>query len=165
MLRAWSGAGGERTAICFPARLELSERAPAQSNVPRSLYFKRNVLRVLIGVFVYAQLAFATYACNMGPSGSADVATLGTMGQSHGPAQPSQVDPDQASLCAGHCQSDQQNADTRTLPVPPLALVAGYFSLEPLSASGERDSIVLASGALPPLADPPHAVLHCCLRI
>lgn len=127
--------------------------------------YKRTLARLLLGVLVYAQLAVAAYACGVGSSPGSDRATGPAAVHVEALVHALQMDADQPTLCVAHCRSGQQNADAKPLPVPPFALVAGYFSLEPLSASGERDSPVLASGSLPPLADPPHAVLHCCLRI
>lgn len=137
--------------------------APDPSTV--SCSYKRTLARLLIGVLVYAQLAVAAYACGVGSSPGSDMAMGPAAVQVEPLAHDLQMDADQPTLCVAHCRSGQQNADAKPLPVPPLALVAGYFSLKPLSASGERDSTVLASGDLPPLADPPHTVLHCCLRI
>ncbi len=131
----------------------------------RSYPLKRTVIRLLIGVIVYAQLALAAYACNTGISPLAGSTTGHAAGQVNAAVHPQQLDVDQPSLCVSHCRFDQQNADPKPLPLPAVALVAGYFTLEPLTPDGERYAPVLTAGALPPLADPPHAVLHCCLRI
>jgi hypothetical protein len=118
------------------------------------------ICRVLIGVFLSAQLAVAGYACPGLGQGSPQAVEAQGM-----PAGCEQMDRDTANLCAEHCHFGQQSSDTAPMtvvfaPVPALLYV--------LPADGEAD----ADGRPLPSADPqieaappPHAILHCVLRI
>ena len=126
------------------------------------------VARLLVGVLLFAQLAVAAYACT---AAMPDPALAGSVDSSamvgHGAAAPpTHIDPDQPALCLAHCRSGQQTAGVEPLPIPPLALVAGYFTLESIGLGAEmRGRHVDSAGGVPPIADPPQRILHCCLRI
>ncbi len=133
---------------------------------PRTL--RRIVARLLVGVLVYAQLAVAAYACMSASPGATGVQTGGdsAMVDHGGQAQAQHVDPDQPALCVAHCRKGQQNVGAEPMPIPPLALATGYFTLEPMASSTSANAKHMAlAGSIPPIADPPQRTLHCCLRI
>src|SRR5438093_1051861 len=82
---------------------------PAMS-LPRAL--SRSICRVLIGVFLFAQLAVAGYACPGLGQGTSQAAEARAM-----PAGCDQMDRDTANLCAEHCHFGQQSSDTAPMPV------------------------------------------------
>lgn len=136
----------------------------------------RFIARLLVGVLLFAQLAVAAYACPVVLNGSANgpdhAAVMGMGGvtamQSGGmETKLGGMDPVLPNLCVGHCQFGQQNADgtsSPTVPVP-VALLTSLYTLPSLEQSaGLARPIATASGP-PSLADPPHAILHCCFRL
>jgi len=135
-----------------------------------SRYLRRVMARLLVGLLVYAQMALAGYVC-VEPS---HLARNGTMPASVTPFAPgatsaaaafdSRMDAPQAGMCAAHCQSARQNLDVKPFAGPALALLAGYFTLEPVISGLGVERPVSPATAPPPLADPPHAILHCCMR-
>jgi hypothetical protein len=129
---------------------------------------RRSVARLLVGMLVYAQLAVAAYACVGAATGLAGAGTAeGNFVAGHGgAAQTMQLDPDQPALCVAHCRNAQQTAGVEPPTIPPTVLVAGYFTLEPVvSRAATHGGPVAKAASLPPIADPPQRILHCCLRI
>ncbi|TAM04469.1 MAG: hypothetical protein EPN67_08035 [Pusillimonas sp.] len=145
---------------------------------------RRSICRLLIGVLVSTQLAIAAYACSGTPrmalleqgqpantaaamtdhggvgliaSDSGAAANQGGMGPGYGG-----LDPALPNLCAAHHQFGQQSADHPPAPAVPAALLTSLYTLAPL---GERSGYVGFPTGPMAAADPPHAVLHCCLRI
>jgi hypothetical protein len=119
------------------------------------------ICRVLIGVFMFAQMAVAGYACPK-PLQARDQA----MSIPADCSQMEQIDPQAANLCAEHCKFGHQSSDTAS--VAPLAAAAAAL----LYALPEGDIADLSAGASVPAPDPllaaappPHAILHCVLRI
>jgi hypothetical protein len=123
-------------------------------SLPRAL--SKLICRVLIGVFLFAQLAVAGYACpGLGQAPEARAM----------PAGCDQMDRDTANLCAEHCHFGQQSSDTAPMPVaiaPAAALMymlpvdhEAHLAARPLTSA---DSLLVA-------APPPHAILYCVLRI
>jgi hypothetical protein len=135
----------------------------------------RLIARLLVGVMLFAQMAVAAYACTGAPGSSlADVprsaaysgaASAAMSEASDGHADHGVMDPAQPNLCAAHCQSGQQNAAGKPAPEVALAVPMSLYPLVPvvLAAATLRASTV--RGGPPPMADPPHAILHCCYRI
>jgi hypothetical protein len=113
------------------------------------------VARLLIGVLVLAQMAVAAYAC---PSSTGDV-TVNAV------AMPDcdQVDTDVTQLCLEHCRFGQQSADHSPAPAPLPALLTPLYSLPP-AADAAAPGLRLTADAPPGAVDPPHTLLHCCLR-
>ena len=140
----------------------------------------KQICRVLIGVFLFAQFAVAGYACpNLsGTKAMADGGDMSAMAESAATAQDSmdksvamspscdQIDQDAANLCAEHYRFGQQSADTGPAPVVFAPVPALLYSLplepEPISGSVRSFSASDAVLAAPP---PPHAILHCVFRI
>lgn len=136
-------------------------------SIPRATC--RFIARLMMGVLLFAQLAFAAHACGGMAStalGGADAPTSGaTMaGMAAELSGQDASDAMQPNLCAAHCQSGQQNAGAKALPDLPATLPARPSALAP-EAVPNRIRLAAAVQSVPPSADPPHAILHCCLRI
>ena len=131
---------------------------PAMS-LPRAL--SRSICRVLIGVFLFAQLAVAGYACPGLGQGTSQAAEARAM-----PAGCDQMDRDTANLCAEHCHFGQQSSDTASVPLV-FAPVPSLLYVLPADAEEVDGATHPLPGADPRLvaAPPPHAILHCVLRI
>lgn len=167
---------------------ELFVLPDAPMTMMAALVSRRLICRLLIGVLVSTQLAIAAYACNgiarmampgqglpitaamaMDRSGAADPAgsiSAAAANQDEGPGPGcSRLDPALPNLCVAHHQYGQQSADHSPAPTVPAALLIGLYTLAPPGASSERASSPAGLGDPPAAVDPPHAVLHCCLRI
>jgi hypothetical protein len=76
------------------------------------------------------------------------------------------IDPDAANLCVEHCRFGQQNADTPATMQAPVTAAALLYEIpapsEALPAAGRSFPSPDPAVATPP---PPHAILHCVLRI
>lgn len=144
---------------------------------------KRLICRVLIGMLLSTQFAVAAYACPevlglpaaaqaqsaamefaeqpgdpMAHGKGALLASTSELGKAGGA-----IDPMLPNLCLEHCQYGEQKPDHTPAPsVSPAFLTALYRLPDPegFSRTPARPS---ASGPAAP-ADPPHAILHCCLR-
>lgn len=159
--------------LFWGAEQELFSSLPAQTSVlPRTT--SRFLARFLVGVLLFAQLAVAAYACQGIPNGSTsgpahsavmgmgDVAAVQTSGM-----EPllGGTDSEFPNLCLGHCQFGQQNAGSTSTATVPVALLTSLYTLPSMEQSaGLARPIATASGP-PSLADPPHAILHCCFRL
>jgi hypothetical protein len=133
------------------------------------------ICRVLIGVLLFAQLAVSAYAC---PGLTPKAASLGAdMGMLMPVAHQSadygnaasgcnQMDPNAANLCLEHCRAGHQSSDTAPVPVDFATTPALLYVIpnEPELLTGSSPSL-LAADSLVSSAPPPHAILHCVLRI
>jgi hypothetical protein len=138
--------------------------------------FRRLICRVLIAAVVFAQMAVAAYGCSRLPGTATAVqlhaATIADAGIQ--PASDSQsrmthhegMAPMMPNLCAGHCQFGNQSADHTAAPAVSPGLLNSWYTIEPLHRASELDHMrgVVPTQGSPPGADPPHAILHCCLR-
>ena len=139
--------------------------------------FLRTICHALIGVVMLTQMAIAAYACP-GVARSAamtmqmqmasvtasdsDVADASPAMDCEGMTGP--MDPDFANLCAEHCHHGQQSDQAGTLTLPTVLLTALYdTSPAPVLGASPGHVVDAASGRV--AAVPPHALLHCCLRI
>ena len=142
---------------------------------------KRLICRVLIGVLLSAQFAVAAYACPEFSSAqhNADVLALsgptdGSAGhESQASASPvgvekdhGRMDPTLPNLCGEHCRSGEQKAEQPVAPTVPAAVLSALYTLpDPESVPALRVGFARSAAAAPAApADPPHAILHCCLR-
>jgi hypothetical protein len=136
--------------------------------MPRAL--NKLICRVLIGVFLFAQLAVAGHACPLQGQGQGQPTSQAVEAQAEKPdGMPSgcdQMDRNAANLCAEHCHFGQQSSDTAPLPVvfAPLPALLYVLPTEPESADGSVRPLLSADPLLA-AAPPPHAILHCVLRI
>jgi hypothetical protein len=138
---------------------------------------KRLICRVLIGMVLFTQFAVAAYAC----PGSAAVQTesggmvlaapldrghatgVSTDSMSEAGTEHGFMDSMLPNLCFEHCQYGDQKADQPPAPtVSPALLTLLYVLPEPEGFTRTRVGSPASVPAAP--ADPPHAILHCCLR-
>jgi hypothetical protein len=122
------------------------------------------ICRVMVGVVVFAQLAVTAYAC---PS-SATWTPCEQMGMSANGAMPGNVelalDDDMPNLCVEHCRFGQQSADAKAQPQLPPAMATPLYAL-PTPGASCPGALSVVPRAHDALATPPHAILHCVLRI
>jgi hypothetical protein len=185
-----SGARRERcfrSALCSLMRAGTVCTANGQTLVMTTLVFRRSICRLLIGVLASTQFAVAAYACSGMPRMAlleqdrpADAAaTMGDPGRavtmaSDGGAAANQgdgmgagsngMDPTLPNLCAAHCHYGQQSADHASTLAVPAAMLTSLYTLPSLDESSELTEPLAGPQAPLAAADPPHAVLHCCLR-
>jgi hypothetical protein len=149
--------------------------------------FKRLVCLGLIGQMLFSQLAIAAYACPAlsyagGQSQPLPVTALGdqatpgdsTAGKTASLAADRRVDCDQMAghldktspeLCVNHCDYGQQIDQVQAPAVPPIVLISLYVVAPKIHQAFPPMSAIAASVDTPAVACPPHAILHCCLRI
>jgi hypothetical protein len=155
-----------------------------------ALASRRLVCRLLIGVLLSTQLAIAAYACSgmsrmlipeQDQPANAAIAMAGldlaspiasnpgagaAANQGNGmDAGCGRLDPAFPNLCVAHYQYGQQSADHSAAPTVPAALLTSLYTLPPLGESSERTGLASGPNSARAAADPPHATLHCCLRI
>lgn len=127
------------------------------------------ICRALVGVFLFAQLSVAAYACP-GQDRAAMANALAPSGEmSAMPAdcdQMGQLDQQAPNLCAEHCKFGHQNADTAAAPIV-IAPAPALLYMLPDDAAQAKSADPLGRAGDPLLATPPpeHAILHCVLRI
>lgn len=148
---------------------------------------RRPVIRSMIGVLLFAQMAIAAYACpNLskatlaGASMHSQVQEVMRTDADHSiQASPAmgaadaaqfmsvdcdQVDVEAPNLCAEYCKQGQQSADhTPNSTIAPVFLTALY-SVMHSTAAPTAEAAYYAPGMLLQAAGPPHAIEHCCLR-
>jgi hypothetical protein len=122
----------------------------------------RFVCRLLIGVLVTTQVAIAAYAC-AGMPGIAQVADAASVGSQDMAMAADGMDPGLSNLCVGHCRFEHQTADKKPAPDVPLALLTSLYALPALDHDAGVIGPLVPRG-LSAAPDPPHAILHCCLR-
>lgn len=138
---------------------------------------KRLICRVLIGMLLFTQFAVSAYAC---PASAAAQSQSGAMVQgaptdrghvtdasigsrSDAEAEQGFMDPTLPNLCLEHCRYGEQKADQPPAPTISPALLRVLYALpEPGGVVRTRVGSPASVPAAP--ADPPHAILHCCLR-
>ena len=74
------------------------------------------------------------------------------------------MDAAQPNLCAAHCHQGQQSSDHASATVVPVALLTSRYELPALDRHAVRTGALAGLPAPPAAVDPPHAILHCCLR-
>jgi hypothetical protein len=124
------------------------------------------ICRVLVGVFLFAQLAVSGYACP-GPTPPASQ-MAGMQAEETGamPADCDQIDQKAPNLCAEHCKVGQQSHDTAPLPIV-MAPALSLLYVLPVEAQAMEAAAAPDASSDPLLAatPPPHAILHCVFRI
>lgn len=128
--------------------------------------FKHWVCRLMLGVFLLAQMSVAAYAC---PSNMAsDNEPVGAM-----TAMDAMVDCDQMAghldkanpgLCAEHCHPTQQSDHTQVPTVPAMSMISLYTVAPTVDASGP-DGLTPTADSRLHAVPPPLSILHCCFRI
>lgn len=149
---------------------------------------RRPVIRLMIGVLLFAQMAIAAYACPNLPKAmlagasmhaqvqevmptDADHSTQASpaMGAANAaqsmPVDCDQVDLEAPNLCAEYCKQGQQSTDHTPSPTIAPALLTALYSVTLSTATPTAEAAYYAPGLLLQAAGPPHAIEHCCLRI
>ncbi len=136
----------------------------------------RLIAGTLIGFLMFAQMAIAAYACPVLTQPQKQMLTVALVNDNAVlPAAVDQkvncedmaaasMDPDNANLCAAHCQFGQRNHQASTLTVPVALFVALYVNPPTLVTGSALRPTATAKSALV-AASPPHTILHCCFRI
>jgi hypothetical protein len=139
--------------------------------MPLSRELARLISRLLIGVLLFAQFTVASYACpaSAGSDYGMVVAAAPSdadMGMASAEYSDVAIDPDAANLCIEHCRFGQQSADTPATVQAPVTAAALLYEIpapsEGLPAADRSFPSLDPAVATPP---PPHAILHCVLRI
>ena len=81
------------------------------------------------------------------------------------PAGCDQMDRDNGALCTEHCRPGQQSADTAQPPAVPAAMPMLLYLLPAATLPVAGSPFFASPSAQPAAAPPPHAILHCVLRI
>jgi hypothetical protein len=137
-------------------------RAHAHSLVETRVGLKGLVWRLVICVVVWSQIALAAYACNLPRLPAAGSAALGYERVTS--AAP-RIDRRLPNLCMAHCQFGRQIVNDRPAPDVPAAALHALYAL-PAAPVARDPRLLLPAAVRGPAAasDPPHAILHCCLR-
>jgi hypothetical protein len=138
--------------------------------------------RLPLGVFVFAQFAWAAYACSEIAVGSMGVQRYGAVPRANAltgvtvdrlQTQSGSTDLAEAYRCVTHCQFGKQYADSSpastststSTSTSMVTLLAGDIALLSLGRLAGYAAALTMANRPPPRVDPPHAILHCCLRI
>lgn len=118
---------------------------------------------------VFAQLAGAAFACAGLPGLGATAPTAAkavAMGRHDGavPGSTGRMSLTAQILCLAHCQYGQQGTDSSARIKAPDALLTTLYTLRPPADADARLGSLDASRRPRAAADPPHTILHCCLR-
>ena len=132
-----------------------------------SMATTRLIGRALIGLFACAQIVVAAHACPVVVD-AMNVPSAGMTAAVHMPGcDRADGTPRAASApCAGHCSMGQQTIDSHPAPMllaPPAALL--YVVSAPADAHGGECAAASTVDPLLAATPPPHAILHCVLRI
>ena len=123
--------------------------------------------RSLIASLLFLQLATAAYACAMNSTPRAAASMAGMpCAEAMAGGDMATMDPDQPGLCHEHCKGGLQTIEpAATVALAAPAMVVLFVVTAPaapaVEASGWQAQRVERDSAPPP----PHAILHCCLRI
>lgn len=118
---------------------------------------------IMLFSLLFAQLAVSAYACPV-PNKVQTVETVSMAGMPG--CTDMSMDKSSPSLCAAHCDTGHQSADTSSTPaVHPfvacsLEVVLPRIERAYLSLAASLESVPLTRATAPPLA-----IQHCCFRI
>lgn len=135
--------------------------------MPSFRALSKSICLVLVGVFLFAQLAVAGYACpGFGQPVGQTVDLKPVDSDSAMPGGCDQMDPQAANLCAEHCKFGQQSSNPAPAPLAMAPMSALRYVLPAVDIGGiEAAGVVQAPDPLLAAAPPPHTILHCVLRI
>ena len=131
----------------------------------------RRVAQCLAGVLLLAQLAIASYACPGvaaalaagAPQPAASVVQAMAVAMPDCSQMAGMLDPGSPNLCAEHCKYGQQSDQAPTLVVPAGLMTVLYIT--PPAPLLALPGAATATGDARLAAPPPHALLHCVLRV
>ncbi len=166
---------------CGTCRIESEPTAVMTSG------FRRSIARLLIAVFVFAQMATAAHACfslaldaagvsagqgpamassmPTGPNGQLIAAVADTESAHCGAPGCSVTEPGFSAVCDAHCQSEQQRVEASSSITVPAAIMTTSYLLPPLDRGTVQRGLDQSWLAPPDAADLPHTILHCCFRL
>ncbi|HNF92681.1 MAG TPA: hypothetical protein PKZ67_10810 [Accumulibacter sp.] len=134
-------------------------------------HFKQLICHLLIGVFLFAQMAVVSYACPQSSPVGLNQVSVSIMSSDDNPSMdiPACCDgmerPDMANpnLCTEHAHFGQLNDQTQIPTLPAILLTSLYV----VSTASELNFRFPPAALANFLAEsfPPHAILHCCFRI
>jgi hypothetical protein len=151
--------------------------------------FRRLIARMLLAVFVFAQLATAAHACvSLGlnaasvsagqratavapsiPPGRVEqlIAAAANADRGHcGARGCNDADSAFSNICDAHCQSEQQRVDASpSIKVAPAVLLTTGYQIAPMDRGTVQRGLDWRWLAPPDAAVPPHTILHCCFRL
>lgn len=153
-----------------------------------ALAFRRSICRLLFGVLVSTQLVMVVHACpgssrllmrSHEQSAGAAIAELQLDAAARGAPTPgstgnpgdgtdagcTRIDPAPPNLSIARGQCGQHSTDLSAVFVVPAVLMTPLYTLSPLGEIAERIGPASRASSSRAVADPPHATLHCCLRI
>ena len=142
------------------------------------------ICRMLVAAVVFAHTAVASYGCSRLPGTptavqlhaamvagavQSDAATqhdAPTSSDANGAMEHDAMSHMVPGLCVGHCQLGNQSADHAPAPSVSPALLTTLYVLAPADRGSEPQIGLMRrpTQGSPPPADPPHTILHCCLR-
>lgn len=131
------------------------------------------ICRVLIGVLLFAQFAVAAYACPGLSASGGMTAVLAAHPDAPMDAvkasrcdEMGQMDSSAPNVCLEHCRAGHHSSDTAPAPIV-AAMTPALLYVLPTDLEPVAGSLPSAPAADPLLASapPPHAILHCVLRI
>ena len=147
----------------------------------------RSIARLLIAVFVFAQMATVAHACvslaldaagvsagqgptmassmPVGRNGQFIAATATADSPYRGAPGCSVAEPAVSNVCDAHCQSEQQRVEASSSITVPAAIMTTSYLLPPLDRGTVQRGLDQTWLAPPDAAVPPHTVLHCCFRL
>ncbi|HWW72798.1 MAG TPA: hypothetical protein VN089_22880 [Duganella sp.] len=118
---------------------------------------------IMLFSLLFAQLAVSAYACPVvGKPRMLEAASMANMPG----CTDTGMDKSSAALCAAHCDTGHQSADTSGTPVVQpfvpcnLEVVLPRVERAPPSLASSLESVPLTRATAPPLA-----IRHCCFRI
>jgi predicted nucleic acid-binding Zn ribbon protein len=149
--------------------------------------FRRLIARLLIAVFVFAQMATAAHACvslaldaasvsagrgttvasSMPPgrTGQLIAAVENAVGPHCGAPVCNAAAPVVSNVCDAHCQSEQQRVDASSSITVPAAIMTTSYLLPPLDRGTVQRGLDQTWLSPADAALPPHSILHCCFRL
>lgn len=125
--------------------------------MPLHRRLKALICRVMIGIFVFAQLAVVAYACPSVVSTPCAQMAMSDAAMA--------LDEDAPNLCMEHCRFGQQSADSAAQLQFQAPVAGPHYALpqavEPAAGCHRAFPAIDTAPAKPP----PHSILHCVLRI
>lgn len=162
-------------------------RSGSAPTVDMTSGFRRLIARLLIAVFVFAQMATAAHACvslaldatgvsaSQGStmastmpverSGQLIAAVANAVSPHCGAPGCSVTEPGFSAVCDAHCQSEQQRVDASSSTTVPAAILMAGYMLPPFDRGAVQRGLEQTWLAPPDAAGPPHTILHCCFRL
>ena len=118
---------------------------------------KALICRVMIGNFAFPQLAVVAHACPSAASSPCAQMAMSDAGMA--------LDDNAPNVCMEHCRFGQQSADTAAQPQLQVPVTGPHYALPLAVEPGAGCQGNFPTFDTAPAKPPPHAILHCVLRI